>query len=75
MRFVTDFLPTIIGKKVDNLRREIGVLGTIGPKIQAARRRCLKKNDQTDHLIFLKLTKHIINIVTFSIVDNDKTLI
>lgn len=75
MRFVTDFLPTIIGKKVDNLRREIGVLGTIGPKIQAARRRCLKKNDQTDHLIFLEFTKHIINIVTFSIVDNNKTLI
>lgn len=75
MRFVTDFFPTIIGKKVDNLRREIGVLGTIGPKIQAARRRCLKKNDQTDHLIFLELTKHVINIVTFSIIDNNKTLI
>lgn len=75
MRFVTDVLPTIIGKKVDNLRREIGVLGTIGPKIQAARRRCLKKNDQIDHLIFLELTKHVINIVTFSIVDNNKTLI
>lgn len=75
MRFVTDFFPTIIGKKVDNLRREIGVLGTIGPKIQAARRRCLKKNDQTDHLIFLEFTKHIINIVTFSIIDNHKTLI
>lgn len=75
MRFVTDFFPTIIDKKADNLRREIGVLGTIGPKIQAARRRCLKKNDQTDHLIFLEFTKHIINIVTFSIVDNNKTLI
>lgn len=75
MRFVTDFLPTIIGKKVDNLRKGIGVLGTIGPKIQAARRRCLKKNDQIDHLIFLEFTKHIINIVAFSIVDNDKTLI
>lgn len=75
MRFVTDFLPTIIGKKVDNLRKEIGVLGTIGPKIQAARRRCLKKNDQINHLIFLEFTKHIINIVTFSIVDNNKTLI
>ena len=43
MRFVTDFIPTIIGKKADNLRKEIGVLGTIGPKIQASRRRCLKK--------------------------------
>lgn len=75
MRFVTDFFPTIIGKKVDNLRKEIGVLGTIGPKIQAARRRCLKKNDQIDHLIFLELTKHVINIVTFSIIDNNKTLI